>query len=340
MSSQSVEEVESYGVLGRHFDSLSGVRVQVADELDVQSLVVDGSLRSQMNVVSDFFRGKIEISKLVLRPDVLSIAVPLARKIDAGESPNAAVAGAVHRGVCLLSQHGIGDRKLARVLMFPFFLTVLTLAGLLFASHHVVAQFEDMFVSFGMILPPLTDALFSLSRFIRWYTVPIILVTTSILPIYLLLNWIDGFRNPASTGCWERWVSGKRMAVSRWLFHVSLLADLGLEVGDSMKLAGRSSGSGWLWRRSKKVATEGGKVFGGRRFATAQAGLEMPSSPGKVALLREVATWYRDRSANFFDWWLSLLVSAYCWFIMLLIFFTVISVMAPLIAIISGLTGV
>ena len=63
------------------------------------------------------------------------------------------------------------------------------------------------------------------------------------------------------------------------------------------------------------------------------------SSPGKIALLQQVADYYWDRNRSIGDWWIQWLVSAMLCMVGLLILMGVLSLFMPLLAIVSGLTG-
>ena len=325
------------GLLSEHWSEVEKVRHDLADEMDARSLRVGSSLRRQMEYVSDFLRGQADCLKAAHRPDVLAFVMPLVRSIDQGKGSSDAVASSVHRGVCLLAQHGSGGRKLSRVLLLPFLLTIFSVVAFLFLSHWILPHFEQLFIDFGITLPMLTDAVLGLGRLLRRSTALIVGLASAILPVYLLINWLSRRRHPGGPGVFDRWLCGKRLTVSRWLFHASLLLEAGVGA-EGFALAGASSGSRWLARRSKLIASDK-PAFVGRRFAMAQAGIEMPQSSGKIAILRQVATWYRDNSGNFFDWWIQLFVSMYCWFVIAFFAFVIAALLLPLTRLISGLSG-
>ncbi len=328
------EDVE---LLNRHFDALEQVRGSLADELDVRSLGVDTSMGKQLSVVSDFLRGKVTTEAVAMRPDVLAFVTPLLVDVDQGRKPADAIAGAVRRGVSLLAGHGAGERKLGRVLLWPVLLTLVSMIGLVLLSWLLIGQFEKIYVEFGVGLPRVTNFVIWIGRVVRWYSFLIVGVAALILPGYLLLNAIGKAKNPGSPGMVDRWFTGRRLAVSRWLFHCSLLLEAGAK-GKSFSMAADASGSRWLVRKANRIA-DSKTAFAGRRFATVQTGIELPHSPGKVAFLRQIATWYRDRSGNFLDWWVSLYVSVWGWLLIAFFFFAIVSLLMPLFAIISGLSG-
>ena len=79
--------------------------------------------------------------------------------------------------------------------------------------------------------------------------------------------------------------------------------------------------------------------FDSPKYRLLDHAMQAAPSAGKIALLREVAVYYWDRNRNIGDWWIQWVVSAILCLAGVLIFFGVLALFMPLLAIISGLTG-
>lgn len=335
------------GLLESRWDYIARSADEIADEVDIKSEGLSGNFRKQALAISKFFRDGRGVNEALNRPDVLSIANPLARFAKAGEVSKSDVSTAVHIGLCTLARHGSNHRSLFRLFLYPILLTYFVVLGMLFGSHFVLQSFEEMYAEFGIQLPSLTTFVLFLGYVTRLYTVSILMIIFGAPPFLWLLNWIGHEKREAGMSRLDLMFARKRPTAARWLLHVSLLLEAGLAKDPAIEKASLRSGKSWLKRRyaaynrklAQKAHSADTKLFDQRKFSMADTALAAPRSRGQVVLLQQVSTWYRDSATNIVEWIVQLLVTLYAMAIILFIIVVVVSLFLPVLAIVAGLTG-
>jgi type II secretory pathway component PulF len=256
------------------------------------------------------------------------------------------IAKAVSIGLCSLSRHGTTHRSLFRIFIYPILLTYFATLGCILISHFIVPYFEEMYVEFGVMVPRMTTFFFYVGHLFRTYTITILLILLGVPPLLWLINWIGHENRPPGMSRLDVMLSRKRSTTARWLFHLSLLLDAGLTKEDAIERA--ASISGKLWIKRKAVAFKNNiddasnvnvRFFGGQKSRMADTAISMPRSRGQVALLRHVATWYRDSSSNLIEWLVQLLIPLYVFCILIGSLLLIVSLLSPILSVISALTG-
>lgn len=324
---------------------------RIADEVDIKSEGLSGNFRKQTLAISNFFRSGCEYEKALNQSSVLAIANPLARLVQQSEdgkiSPSD-LSTAVHLGMCTLSRHGSDHRNLFRLFLYPILLTYFVGIGGIFAAHFLFSPFSEMYSEFGIALPRMTQLLLDGAYFVRTYTITLLLVLFGVPPLLWLFNWIGHEKREPGMSRLDQLLATRRPAVARWLLHVSLLIEAGVDWSESIQRASSLSGKKWIRRRAAKHAkrVESGSddaswhFFCQRRFHMADTAVLAAVNDGAgVTLLQQVATWYRDTSSNIMEWIVQLLIPIYITAILVSIILVVFSLFAPLFSIISGLTG-
>lgn len=338
------------GLLKAKWDSITIVAGQIADEVDIKSDGLGGNFRKQALAVSQFFRGDCKFQDALNQSCVLAIANPLARMIDEskdGEASQSDLATAVHLGLCTLSRHGSNHRNLFRIFLYPIMLTYFVGLGGIFVSHFVLLPFTEMFAEFGITLPLVTSWVLSVGYLVRTYTMTILMVLFGLPPLFWLINWIGQEKREPGMSRFDLMLATQRPTVARWLLHVSLLMEAGESWADSIQRASAASGKTWIKRRAAAHARNlesesleaSRSFFDQKKFAMADTAILAMHSRGQVTLLQQVATWYRDTSANILEWIVQMLIPVYVFAILFGVFVLVMSMFAPLFSIFSGLTG-
>ena len=329
-------------LLASRWDKIHQIKNQIAEELDIKSEGIGGTLSKQVMAVCEFLRGPARYEGVISRPEVLAICNPLLDLPDDHQITQHDIARATHEGLCTLARHGSATASLSRMLLYPFFLSVVTVFAAIFFSFYVIESFEEMYTEFGIALPRVTNLVLGTARLVRNYTVAIVLLTTGIPAFFYCLNWI-GHKNREAGQSWlDVKLARKRTLAARFLFHVSLLLESGLPQPLAIETASAASGRNWLRRRAKRGRSNQQQVasfFGGRKFAVADNALLAEPVLVKIRLLRQVATWYRDSTSGISHWWIELFVAVYVWLMVAAIVIAVFSLFAPLFAIVGGLTG-
>ena len=338
------------GLLESQWDCIVKAKVRIADEVDIKSEGLNGNFRKQALAVSDFFRGNCDYQLALNQSCVLAIANPMARlaeQSEDGEISPSDLSTAVHLGLCTLSRHGSNHQNLFHIFLYPILLTYFVGIGTIFVSHFVLTPFEQMYLEFGIGLPVITQLVLDIGYFIRIYTITILIVLLGLPPLIWFLNWVGYKKREPGMSRLDLMLSSKRPTVARWLLHVSLLIDAGIDESDSIQRASSLSGKRWVKHRAAKhkqkldaeLHQTSHYFFEQPRFHMADTAIVALPSRGQVTLLQQVATWYRDTSSNILQWIVQLMIPLY----MLAILFTIIaalfSLLAPLISVVSGLTG-
>jgi len=264
-----------------------------------------------------------------------------------GEISPSDLSTAVHLGLCTLSRHGSNHRSLIRIFLFPIMLTYFVGIGGIFVSHFVLEPFSEMYAEFGIALPWLTDIVLTIGRFVRTYSISILMVLFGLPPLLWLVNWIGHEKREPGMSRLDVLFATQRPTVARWLLHVSLLIDAGVSWADSIQHAAAVSGKPWIKRRAtahrRKLESESLETphsfFSQTKFSMADTAIVSVPSRGQVTLLQQVATWYRDTSSNILEWVIQLLIPVYVFAILFFAAATVVSLIMPLLAILGGLTG-
>jgi type II secretory pathway component PulF len=220
------------------------------------------------------------------------------------------------------------------------------LIGILF-SFWIAPQFEEMFEEFGIELPEITLAVLGFAQLIRRWWWIVLAFPAGVILANWILNRMTGAHRSAGSSWIDQKLMSTRDSLASWAWHISLLLSAGLTQSEAIENAGIATGKSWLRERSEKWAknrqpsdpANEQSFFVNPEFQLLDRAMQLPLSAGKVALLREVATFYWDRNRTIGDWWVQWLVVLILWLVGAAIFISILSLFMPLIAIVSGLTS-
>jgi type II secretory pathway component PulF len=328
------------------WENVLKVRQKFSAELDSMATDLPGVGRQQLRSLSRWFQGSAKFEDAILRPDVLAFCLPLVNSAEQGSITSSGMAQAARRGFCSVGRYQTVNRHLFRILLYPTL--ILFAACLLWIgfSFWIAPQFQEMFEEFGIELPRITRLVLWLAHAVRQWCWAILVFPVGVCLCWIL-NRVGRDRRPANqTWLDQRWMS-TRNAVASWAWHISLLLEAGLTQSAATRIAGTAAANSRLRRISFEVTGSRQLDALGQeqpflfdpKFQLLDYAMRMPESPGKIALLREVATYYWDRNRNVGDWWVQWLVAVMLWCILAAIVITVLSLFFPLVAIVSGLTS-
>ena len=341
-------------ILQSHWDAIQSNRQALVDVFDrmAANFPPDGAKR--LRSLSQWFSQGKGFEDALVRADVLAVCMPLVKTLELeGEISQSDIASAARVGFCSVGQNSSGSRQLLRALLYPAIVLLLAALVTIGLSVFVVPQFEKMYEEMGMQLPATTAFFFGCAKVIRNWSLVFILWPALMMGLTWFLDGLTARRRPDGMGWLDLWTQSSRTALADWAWHMSLLLEAGMTQAMAMRQAGQFAGKSWLressnfWAKneSSKASSDASsdgqptKYLSSRKFQLLDLALTAPNSEGKIQLLREVASYYRDRNRNIGLWWIQWLVTFLLWAIGAIVLVVIFSLFSPLIAIISGLTG-
>ena len=321
---------------------------ELATELEKLAKDLPGEGRRQLQSLSQWFRGPVNLEEALKRPDVLAISLPLLN--EAGKPPGHQpdIELAARTGYCSLGHNVSLSRRLMRIMLYPILVLIACFVLSVFFSFFVALQFEDMFAEFGIEVPKLTLAVFGFAQFLRrWWWAILLLLVVAILALWFATRTGTNDR-PANLSWLDQQLMSTRNALASWAWHISLLLQAGVSPREALEAAGSATGNQRLRRTSLARASLSDTeftncdepYFESANYRLLEYAMRTHTAPGKIALLQQVADYYWDRNRNIGDWWIQWLVSAMLCIVGLMILVGVLALFMPLLSIVSGLTGV
>ena len=344
MEDQTADQAHAPELRDR-WEGFLNVRHEFASELDRMASDLRGKGRRQLQSLGRWFRGPAKFEDAMERPDVLAFCLPLIKSADRSLSTER-VNQAARRGFCTVSRFRTSGGSPLRLLFYPFLILIAACLLWIGFSFWIAPQFQKMFEEFGIQIPKMTLLILGLANTVRhwWWLVLVVPVGAALLWFW---NRIGTDRRTGNQTWLDQRLTSTRNALATWAWHVSLLLEAGSSQSDAIKTAGLATANARLRQVSLEVTGSGQLDALGQeepflfdpRFELLDCAMRMPKSQGKIALLREVATYYWDRNRHVSDWWIHWLVAILLCFILAAIVITIFSLFTPLIAIISGLTS-
>ncbi|MFK8113264.1 MAG: type II secretion system F family protein [Rubripirellula sp.] len=245
------------------------------------------------------------------------------------------------------SQESENRRQRRRSLAYPFLIFLLALGVLLGLCSIVVPTFESMFHEFGLMLPLPTRMVLGLSHQIRTNPGGLFLgVALSVAVVFgLLFLWT---RFALTTRLFGFATSGNSLnvnAMSRLTRQLAELLSIEVSLPDALWIAGQQCQHHHFKLAAEQLARDAhrGKIsdssvahnFPANMIHALTAG---PKGGPNVPLLRELSTVYSDRVANRVDWSTGVIAQGALVFVGIMIGFTAIALLAPMVSLISSLS--
>lgn len=343
-TSESVQVAES-----RLEDVLRHDR-EIASVLSQTAAGFSGRRRRQFTALSKLFRDGVTPQRVLENPDALAICTPLLHPAAPAPLERWQIQDAVLREADNSLHRYPGRRRWWASIVYP--LAICLLCGLIMIGIclYIVPEFDRMFSDFGLNLPPMTAALIWTSRLLqRW---GIAILVGSLVAVIVAGGLAYQFHRNATGHAQSRglsgWFIGTRGVWALWAWHVGLLLDVGLSLGDAITVAGRVSGRSRLKQASQVMVerlrqdslqpTEVALYFPGGPLPVLAFALQLQNLKQQSAILRDVAVMYWDQECNKRVWWLSWMSPAVVCAVGLFVGAVVVALFSPLVQLIQGLT--
>jgi len=269
--------------------------------------------------------------KVLADPDLLAIVSPLLERTRDDRNDitgdDAELLSDLQIGVCRLVRCSGPRSSIIGIFAYPGLLLIGLIGIVLLFSQFVLPSFRTVLFDFGIELPNSTRVMFVIGSFLEkaW---PFVVLFT---PLAALPMVIELCRSMGLATGLVRWVesklSSKRSAMAEWARHTALLLQAGINQDAAVKTS-MSAAKGWI--------RSGAWPW---KFGLLEETLKLDETSDQITLLNHVADYYHDRHRSVVQWWASFLPTIIICLLGVLILFLMLSVLMPLISIISGLTG-
>jgi type II secretory pathway component PulF len=230
-------------------------------------------------------------------------------------------------------------------LAYPALLGALALAVLVALSIFIIPVFHDIFLGFGIQLPPLTTFVLSTAELIASgrIVVAVAVALGSCLLLYLAAQWLPaGLRTWCSERVALRW--GRATALARFAQFTADLLEAEFEAPQAVRLAGMATGNAAIERAAGRAAgglRTGGDVTHRDRNVltfTILHALGSGERRARVRLLREIGACYAERARRRFSWTRGIVEPLAIVVIGLVVGTVVLALFMPLISLVQGLS--
>ena len=240
-----------------------------------------------------------------------------------------------------------------RSLAYPLMLFGSAILVFVFLSVTVIPTFRAMFSEFQMSLPPPTNLVFSISDLINNHTGTLCLILLAFVLAGLLLRWLFllCLRYTETTWLLGSLSAGNTesvKAMGRFTSTLAALLGVGAPLAEAILIAGRASQNLRFRYASERLSRDVGTSD---KFSYASTvahsfpalvthALEAgPNGGPSIALLRQVSVIYMDRVRQRFSWASGFVAPLWIVGVGLCVGFVVLSIFAPLIQLITSLSG-
>lgn len=365
------------------WEQIREVRFQIADEMDRMVGELESGTAAWLKPVSAWMRGSANYEEALAQPMVLSICLPLSKKlreramVDAistesqiqktglapselaptqlTESAELFSASEIQQAVRWGFRQVIGRQKTVSwrifgLLLYPLVTILIAWALWVAACFLFFPQIQESLEEFNIALPRMTVLLFSSATTVREWWGAMILIPVVYIVLLIALNYI-GSNRTGNSGSWlDRKLIGKRRAIANWSWHLSLLLDWGLATRTAVMVAGMCSHRGWLqqccldWigesfgsipgRRSQAAPSSNlNRTFLSQtRFQLVNCAMALPDGEDKILLLREISTYYQEKSSSFTEWMIAWLSTLLVWLSFGMIILILFAIYSPLLS--------
>ena len=337
------QDSQSQTSLQKNWSLVDESRSTMAKEIKSLANSISGPRSRQLKSVSGWLKGSRGFEEALERPDVLCFCQPwvdaILSKPDREPLSEFEITTAIGVGFCKFDNTAPLPRDLTPF-MYPLIAFLAWLAMLAFGSVFLLPHFRTMFEEFGIELPWSTQFIIRVGLWFEasWMLLFNIVILGPILLWMFLrfsqvgkaysLNWLD------------RKLSKFRTKLSIWATHVAGLLAAGVSETQAIQIAGRCSSSSMLEARCDDfVQDRNQSLLDPARYPLINNSLSLSNKAAKIRILEETARYYQSVSRIVQSWWLTWLSKAILVLIVATLLFVISSLFAPLISIVSGLTG-
>ena len=239
-------------------------------------------------------------------------------------------------------------RQWWRSLAYPLVIVLLCLAVLALLSIAVVPIFREMFTEFDLPLPSATVLVLNVAGWIAsgWILVPVLAVVVVMLLLGPLSSVLPApLRRSLDDLCGA--LLGRRVAVARLARFSADLLEAGLDVPAALRIAGHCTQSPRLQRAAWRLAREAERNDGLPPLKHSHPLTQTVvyalrggmSDAARIHLLREVGQSHAQRASKLLSWTQGMMEPLAICVLGILVGFTVLALLIPLISLIQGLSG-
>ncbi|TWU32986.1 type II secretion system F family protein [Novipirellula artificiosorum] len=321
-----------------HRQSLVPALLALADE------VPSGSSRRELQALAKRLEGGTTVAELVQDPSTLAWLPHLA-SVASGEKVSATLSDAI--------RHAAEETQLRtqrqRVWVYPITVIVLAFLVLTAISVMIVPSFRSMFEEFGIRLPASTQLLLWISS--QLSDAPLVtlvgMAAASAITYFAVRVWNH---YALSSGLLGFFFVGNSSSVRAMASMTAMLADmfdLGASTDEAFRFAGDQCGHRYYRTLSYRLANHCQTTHDPISDATWAKQLPAnvihainagPCGEPSVPLLRELSAMYRERLAYRAAWTGGFASHLATLVVGLVVFFVIISLFAPLVSLVSGLS--
>ncbi|WP_161604400.1 type II secretion system F family protein [Roseiconus nitratireducens] len=247
---------------------------------------------------------------------------------------------------------GAMRQKKLRSVLYPVMVMMLAIGLLLVGCYIIVPTFDEMFMEFGLRLPPHTELVLKLSRLVAahpWLVAAAVLAL-GVCVAAILWGWVNRTSPKRRRFRSGSLIESSRYALARVAMQLAELIDDNVPLPRALRIASQGSTdlnvSNALADLAER-ALEGSGAFDRSRaavflppnFVLALAPGQPTASAGpNTTLLRQLAANYRDLSVHRKDWTSFILGQFAVLFVGLMVLFIIVSLFAPMFSLITGLS--
>ena len=240
--------------------------------------------------------------------------------------------------------------RLLRLFLYPAMILAAMAVLTVFFSIAIIPHFESAFDEFGIELPKLTNLVFKLAWLVRISWMFIFGFLAGLAGLAFLMNALTSGRRVVGESWLDQRFKTMRNAAAGWAWHLAMLFESGIGSTNAIMVAGNSQNNLWVkracqnWIHDQTASTFSDGIARSpefsNRFHLIHTTLGVDHQAAQVDLLKEIATYYWARGRSIGDWWIQWAVSILIWVLVATIVLVVFALYLPMMAIVSGLTGV
>ena len=324
----------------------------IADCLRRESEFATGRLKLRIVRVYEMLEGEPTRDEILANRDALEMLLPLLVK----RVGNVTVETALRTGVQRIAGNDVYRRNWLQLFWYPALVVILAFFVCVVSSFTLAPQFEAAVLG-GVTIENPQRAFFSPweTRFslatasvLRAMWIPITVVACLAVVALWWINRRGRLQNRSGFGWWDDQSVSVRGAVAVWASHLAGLLQVGLTQVEAFEIASHEAPKSELRNLSLALAgrdrlpnqVQRRHYFPLRKYALLDYALQMEPGAAKIASLREVARYYRDRDRYVSTWWMAWLSTALLWMAGGLVYGIFLAIFLPLKGFITGLTGV
>ncbi len=344
------EPIDSDTVLppAERWDLLQRQRDRLADQIQLLSQQQTMAYRKRMQRIARWYRQPQTFESLIANPDAVAMAAGLLE--NDGEkfsTSDQAIAGSVRRGVRNLNQDVSPILRLIQLLTYPAVIFYASLGLVIGFSYYISPQFEEMFGSFGIQIPAITQFVLETSRWVR-ANVWLLVASASLTGLLLIaLVLVDPKRLPPFLQQFVEYVTGvasERQALASFAEHLANLRTIGLGAAPAIRAACGHVTIRPLSARyeSQQTGAPNGRtarLLPDQKYRLLDHAIQHAEQAHSPLLLQQLAAYYRQRSTTIGVWWFQWLALVIQCSLGFLVFLIVAAFFMPLISIVGGLAG-